>query len=155
MALCWEYRATQSLLHSGQTHDSRNKHTISHHILLWGTVAVYLVTNGPNLLASGIVLVQIFGLPITPTHTISDILPLICDVSLMANYSLNFFVYLTVSKEYRQQVRQLLAMRCEKVVSQCTKRSAKPIVSHSTATTAAVGGARSAHVQARTTGMHP
>lgn len=88
----------QRALQDGNT----NRKFRNSNILLLSSVILYLTTQFPSLVANCLILANQYG-----TYTFSDeaqfLATPITNIFMLTNYSVNFLLYLTVSKRYRDQ----------------------------------------------------
>ncbi|XP_055352767.1 uncharacterized protein LOC129598753 [Paramacrobiotus metropolitanus] len=83
------------------------------HILLLSSVVLYLVAQFPSLLVQALKLADSDNPDLwTFDESARKFATPICNVTLLANYSVNFFLYLTVSKRYRVQCTRTLQTCC-------------------------------------------
>lgn len=83
-----------------------------HNILLLGSVVLYLITSFPAMLFSCLQVAEQHQIYHMPKGTQRFIVPF-AKVFVQTNYSVNFFLYLTVSRRYREQFREVMSSYCQ------------------------------------------
>jgi hypothetical protein len=98
-------------MRAGQQSNSNQKYRNSNIILL-SSVALYLTTQLPSLIFNCLMIAadnyQTFTLPVSVRKFANPFIT----ICFLTNYSVNFFLYLTVSKRFRAQFVQIFIPQC-------------------------------------------